>query len=90
MAQPKTDTPLETAIKRLGGQQATAKLLGKGQSTVSDYVTKGNAPADVCMRLELATDGAVKAEAIRPDLADVFLKFKAIAQERRCRRRRAA
>ncbi len=64
------------AIKALGGQQAAAGLLGRKQSTLSGYVKDGNAPADVCMRIEIETKGEYRAEQIRPDLADVFTRFR--------------
>jgi DNA-binding transcriptional regulator YdaS (Cro superfamily) len=66
----------KSAIKELGGQQAAAELLGRKQPTISGYVTEGNAPADICMRLEVATQGRYRAEDMRPDLADVFKRFR--------------
>ena len=75
------------AIKELGRQRAAAELLGRKQPTISGYVTEGNAPADICMRLEVETRGKYRAEDMRPDLADVFKRFR---QSRPQPRKRAA
>lgn len=76
---PVKDTPLHRAVKALGGQEKTAAIIKKSQTAVSEYLRKGNAPADVCMRIETATGGRYKAEEIRPDLADVFVNFRRTA-----------
>lgn len=64
------------AVKAAGGQKTVADLVGCAQSTISGYVTGGNAPADVCMKLETATGGAYRAEDMRPDLAETFRAFR--------------
>lgn len=64
------------AIDALGGQKAAAEKIGRSQSTVSGYLKDGNAPADVCMRIEVETNGAFAAEELRPDLADTFRAFR--------------
>lgn len=71
------DTPLHRAVKALGGQGKAAAIIKKSQPTLSEYLRKGNAPADVCMRLEVATGGEYTAEQFRPDLADVFAAYRA-------------
>ena len=73
----KKDTPLHRAVKALGGQGKTAAIIKKSQPMLSEYLSKGNAPADVCMRLEVATGGEYTAEQFRPDLADVFAAYRA-------------
>ena len=78
------ETPLQKAIKSLGGQKKAAAILKRSQPTLSGYVRDGKPPADVCMRIEVATGGEHTAEEIRPDLAEVFAGF------RRTRRKRAA
>lgn len=65
------------AIKELGGQKPTSELVGCAQSTISSYATGGNPPADVCIRIEVATGGKFRADKMRPDLADVFAEFRA-------------
>jgi len=62
------------AIKALGGPLAAADRLGRAQSTISGYLKDGNAPADVCMKLEVETGYA--AEDMRPDLAETFRAFR--------------
>lgn len=71
-----TDTPFKRAIKALGGQIKAAALLQRSQSTISSYVTANNPPADICMRIEVATGGEYRAEDMRPDLAAVFKEFR--------------
>lgn len=71
------DTPLHRAVRALGGQDKTAAIIKRSQPTLSEYLRKGNTPADVCMRIEVATAGEYTAEQIRPDLADVFVSFRA-------------
>lgn len=73
----KKDTPLHRAVAALGGQAKAAAVIKKSQPTLSEYLRKGNAPADVCMRIEVATGGEYTAEEFRPDLADVFASFRA-------------
>lgn len=71
-----TETPLHRAIKSLGGQNSAAAILKRSQATISGYLNGGSPPADVCMRIEVATKGEFKAEELRPDLADVFAGFR--------------
>ena len=54
---PATDT-FKNAIRALGGQQAAAACLGRKQPTISGYVTEGNAPAEICMMIEVETGRA--------------------------------
>jgi DNA-binding transcriptional regulator YdaS (Cro superfamily) len=79
---PATDTFRE-AIRALGGQQAAAELLGRKQPTISGYVTEGNAPAEICMLIEVETGGRFRAEDMRPDLASTFRAFRASKPSRR-------
>lgn len=77
MSDPQVDpTPLHRAIKALGGQNSAAAILKRSQATISGYLNGGSPPADVCMRIEVATNGEFKAEDLRPDLADVFAGFR--------------
>lgn len=75
------DTPLHKAVKALGGQKEAAAIVKKSQPQLSEYLRKGNTPADVCMRIEVATGGEYKAEQFRPDLADVFANFRSARAE---------
>lgn len=74
-AMPATEA-FKSAIDRLGGPLAAAAKLKRRQPTISGYLKDGNAPADVCMRLEIETGGEFLAEHMRPDLADVFKEFR--------------
>lgn len=71
----------EAAIEKLGGPLAAAGKLGRKQPTISGYIKDGNAPAEVCMRIEIETAGEHRAETLRPDLADMFQKFRQVATE---------
>ena len=79
---PATDTFRE-AIRALGGQQAAADLLGRKQPTISGYVNDGNAPAEICMMIEVETGGRYRAEDMRPDLAATFKAFRSSKPNRR-------
>jgi DNA-binding transcriptional regulator YdaS (Cro superfamily) len=74
------ETPLHRAVKALGGQAKVAAITKKKQPTISEYLRKGNAPADFCMRIELATGGEYTADQFRPDLADVFASYRALGK----------
>lgn len=78
-------TPIKRAVLHLGGQAKTAEILGKVQSRVSDYVRSGKPPAEVCIKIELATKGKFTAEQLRPDLADAFKAFRAGRKAKRAR-----
>lgn len=80
----------EAAITHLGGPLAAAGKLGRKQPTISGYVKDGNAPAEVCMRIEIETAGAFAAETLRPDLADVFKRFRQSKPQPQPRRKEAA
>ncbi|MDC9622113.1 helix-turn-helix domain-containing protein [Xenorhabdus sp. XENO-7] len=67
------NTPIEKAIKLWGSQKRFAEHIGKAQSTVSDWLTgkKRISPENVVIIVE-ATNGAVQAHELRPDLPKVF------------------
>lgn len=56
-------------VKHFGSQQATAKALGVKQGTVSGWV-RGlhGCTAEVAMRAEIETGGAIKARDLRPSI----------------------
>ena len=72
---PATDA-FKNAIESLGGPLAAAEKLNRKQPTISGYLKEGNAPADVCMRIEIETAGKYLAEDMRPDLAEMFKAFR--------------
>lgn len=80
-------SPLQKAIDALGGQTKAALVIKRKQATISGYLNGGSPPADVCLRIEVATNGEFTAEQLRPDLADVFIAFRA---RQPAKRRRAA
>ncbi|MBT2142714.1 MULTISPECIES: helix-turn-helix domain-containing protein [unclassified Rhodanobacter] len=63
--------PLNKAIDHAGGVTALAEKLGVRQSVVSNWRTRGDdprAPAERCIAIEQATDGAVTRYELRPDV----------------------
>ncbi len=77
------------AIAALGGPTAAAPILRRSQPTISGYLRDGNPPADVCMRVEVATNGEFPAEQLRPDLAEDFKAFRASTPKPKKRARAA-
>lgn len=73
-------SPLGRAIEFLGGQTAARSVCKRSQATISNYIKDGNPPADVCMRIEVATSGRFRAEDLRPDLADVFRDYRKLGR----------
>jgi DNA-binding transcriptional regulator YdaS (Cro superfamily) len=70
-------TALHKAIEDLGGQIRAGAIIKRSQATISGYLKNGGrAPIDVCMRIEVATNGKHTAEMLRPDLADVIAAFR--------------
>ena len=60
---------ISKAIDCLGSQEQLAKAVGLTQSAISSYVTSSKRPsAEVAIRIEAATHGAVLAEDVRPDV----------------------
>jgi DNA-binding transcriptional regulator YdaS (Cro superfamily) len=60
---------LNKAIDLAGGVGAFARLLGMGQSVVSNWRARGAVAADACPAIERATDGGLTCEVLRPDIA---------------------
>jgi len=66
------ETPLQRAVRHLGGQSKAAKILGRNQSSISEALSRKQASPELCMRIEAATNGAFTCEELRPDIADLF------------------
>lgn len=66
------ETPLQRAVRKLGGQTKAARIIGRNQSSISEALSRGQASPELCMRIEAATNGAFTCEELRPDLADLF------------------
>lgn len=61
------ESPLATAIRVTGSQSAFARLLGRGQATVNDWLRLGKPlPAEHVLAVEAAT--GVSRHDLRPDL----------------------
>ena len=64
-------SPLDKAINHAGGVTALAEKLGVRQSVVSNWRTRGDkprVPAERCIAIEAATDGAVTRHDLREDV----------------------
>lgn len=64
---------IEKAISIVGSQQALANKCRRAQPTICDWLYgKSKVPVECVLRIVSATNGAVKAHEIRPDLPDLF------------------
>ena len=61
-------TALQKAIDRLGSQSQLAKALGLAPQVVSNWIRRGNIPAEHCPAIERVTGGAVRCEDLRADV----------------------
>jgi len=59
---------LNQAIEILGSATALAEKLKIRQSAVSNWIIRGSVPANQCLHIERATNGAVKCHELRPDV----------------------
>jgi DNA-binding transcriptional regulator YdaS (Cro superfamily) len=60
---------LDRAVRLLGSQVKTGRAIGVSPQAVSEVMRRGRrVPAEWCLKLQKATDGAVTAHALRPDL----------------------
>ncbi|KPA87316.1 DNA-binding transcriptional regulator Cro [Pseudomonas asplenii] len=59
----------DALVKHFGSQQATAEALGVKQGTVSGWV-RGlhGCTAEIAIKAEIATKGAIKARDLRPSI----------------------
>lgn len=54
-------TPLQRAVNEVGNQTLLAKMIGRKQSTVWEWLRRGWPAPDACHAIEAATGGKVKA-----------------------------
>lgn len=65
-----TDRPMIRAAKVVGSQMRLSLLIGVSRSAISQWVTgSARVPIRHCPAIERATDGAVRCEELRPDVA---------------------
>ena len=50
-----SETPLEEAVRLSGGPAALAKALGESPQTVSNWLARGEAPANKCSSIQQIT-----------------------------------
>ncbi|WP_327212924.1 YdaS family helix-turn-helix protein [Ramlibacter sp. Leaf400] len=73
--------PAAKAIRLLGGPVRAAASIGvERYQTVQSWV-RNRVPAEYCPLIERATDGAVRCEELRPDVAWDVLRAKAAAND---------
>lgn len=66
-----SESALERAIRTAGGGRALARKLGVSPMAVSQWKKRG-VPAERVPAVVRATDGAVQAHELRPDLPELF------------------
>lgn len=62
------ETPLDRAIRSVGGQAALAKGCGVTPQAVNQWIAKKRVPVERVRAIELATGGAVARGELRPDV----------------------
>ncbi len=73
---------IERAAEVLGSQTALADLCGVSKGAVSQWKEPGRrVPAEYCPLIERATDGKVRCEELRPDVAWDVLRMQAADPE---------
>lgn len=70
-----TNKAIEKAVSIAGSQQKLADLCGVTQPTVWRWVHGGGMDARYVMAIARATNGRVKPQEIRPDLAELLAAF---------------
>lgn len=67
---PSGPTPLQRAVKLLGGQSSAARALGISQQRVWVWLNRSpqRVPAEFCTAIEKCTQGAIRARELRPDV----------------------
>lgn len=69
---------IDRAAEVLGSQTALAELLGVSKGAVSQWKDPGRrVPAEYCPLIERATQGKVRCEELRPDVAWEVLRLQA-------------
>lgn len=69
---------IDRAAEILGSQNALAELCGVSKGAVSQWKDPGRrVPAEYCPLIERATNGQVRCEDLRPDIAWVVLRQQA-------------
>lgn len=69
---------IDRAARKLGSQTALADLCGVSKGAVSQWKELGRrVPAEYCPLIERATDGEVRCEDLRPDVAWDVLRMQA-------------
>jgi DNA-binding transcriptional regulator YdaS (Cro superfamily) len=59
---------LDRACEALGTQDALAAALGIRSASISGWRERGKVPAERCLAIEKATQGAVTCQDLRPDV----------------------
>lgn len=78
VAKIEAEHPVDTAARMLGGRGVLADRLDVSVAAVGNWKQRG-VPADQCPKIEQATDGQVRCEDLRPDVAWHVLRTTATA-----------
>jgi DNA-binding transcriptional regulator YdaS (Cro superfamily) len=75
-----TNLPLARAVEICGSQAALARRIGKKQAHIWNWLN-GTVPAEQCVPISRATNGAVTVEDLRPDLAEHWAYLRGTAKK---------
>jgi len=64
----KPQTPIARAVDAAGSQRQLARLTGYSQHAIWHALQRGRVSAEMALKIEIATDGAVTARDLRPDI----------------------
>jgi len=74
---------LKKAIDIAGSQSALAAACGVVPQVVNNWMRRNSIPADRCIDIDRATQGAVRCEDLRPDVDWAYLRGTDCATEQR-------
>jgi len=64
----KAQTPIARAVNTVGSQRELARITGYSQHAIWHALQRGKVSAEMAIAIERATDGAVTARDLRPDI----------------------
>lgn len=72
---------LRIAIDLFGSQALLAKEIGVSPQVISNWIKRGNIPAEYCPDIDRATNGRVRCEELRPDLESKWAYLRGTKKE---------
>lgn len=65
---------LQLAIDHFGSQAKLARAIGRSQQVINNWIRRKSIPAERCIDIDRATNGAVRCEDLRPDVDWAYLR----------------